>query len=87
MQLQARAELQRARLASYHAQIERPIEFMEMTWSCVSSLRRSPLVLTGMAALLMKTPWRRVARFPKLAWRGWRIYRFVRNWAQRRPAA
>jgi hypothetical protein len=34
----------------------------------------------AMAALLAKTPWRKLAAFPKWAWRGWRVLRFFRGW-------
>lgn len=83
-QLQARSEAQRVLLAKYHARIGKPLELVEMALGAVTLLRRSPLMVTGVAALLTKTPWRKLAHFPKLAWRGWKIIQFVKNWTQKR---
>jgi hypothetical protein len=76
------AEVQRVRLAEYSAQFEGPARLTGSILGCFASLRRSPLLVTALAALLAKTPWRKLARLPKWAWRGWRILQFFRGWAR-----
>jgi len=79
-QLIAQAEAQRVRLSEYCAQFEGPIHLTESVAGLMGTLARSPLAITGLAAVLLKTPWRRLARFPKLAWRGWKVFQFLRGW-------
>jgi len=79
-QLLARAEAQRSELGFYYTQFERPVRQTEAVGGFLNSLRRSPVVLTALAALLLRTPWRKLARIPKLAWRGWTIVQFLRGW-------
>ena len=78
--LMALSDTQRAELASYHARFEGPIRATSAVLGLASSLGRSPLAIAGLAALLMKTPWRKLARVPKLAWRGWTLWKFARTW-------
>jgi hypothetical protein len=77
--LVARAELQRARLAREYQRFDGPVRIAGAAFTFASALGRSPLALTATAALLAKTPWRKLARLPKLAWRGWKIIRLVRR--------
>ena len=79
-QLIAQAQGQRARLSSYCRQFEGPIQLTQSVAGLIGTLSRSPLAITGLAALLLKTPWRKLARIPKLTWRGWKIMQFVRGW-------
>jgi len=78
-ELLARADAQRAALGYYYQQFERPVRQAETAVGLANSLRRSPLFLTGLAAVLLRTPWRKLARVPKFAWRGWRVLQFVRS--------
>ena len=80
--LVARSDSQRAQLTYYYQQLEGPLKVTEATLGLANALRRAPLFVTGLAAVLLRTPWRRLARIPKLAWRGWKILRFVRSWAR-----
>ncbi len=79
-ELIAQADAQRAQLALYAQQFEGPVRAVGTVFGLVNSLRRSPLAVTALAAVLMRTPWRKLARVPKLAWRSWRIWSFVRSW-------
>jgi hypothetical protein len=81
-ELVARAETDRVRLAYYYRQIQAPVRLMQTGWGVASNLRRSPLLVTAVAALLIRSPWRRAARLPKLVWRGWQVLQFVRGWAR-----
>ena len=78
--LVAKSDLQRMELAYHYARFEGPVQLTGAFLGLLNSLRRSPLAITGLATLLVKTPWRRLARIPKLAWRGWRVLQFVRGW-------
>ena len=80
-ELVARAEEQRAQLSYYYGQFNGPVILIERATRFVSSLSRSPLAVTGLTVALLKTPWRRLSRWPKLIWRGWSLYRFIRGWA------
>jgi hypothetical protein len=80
--LVARAEAQRFELACHYARFEGPVRLTGAVFGLMNSLRRSPFAVTGLAAVLVKTPWRKLARIPKLAWRGWRVLQFVRGWSR-----
>jgi hypothetical protein len=77
----ARAAAQRAALHQYHRVFEGPVRAAELMLGFGNTLRRSPLFVTALAAVLVRTPWRRLARLPKWVWRGWRALQFVRSWA------
>jgi hypothetical protein len=74
-----RAQAQRDEFARYNAQFEAPVRAAETVLGFLNILRRSPLAITGLTALLVRTPWRRLSRIPKWAWRGWKVVKFVRN--------
>lgn len=78
----ARAEAQRAELAFYARELEGPARIAESLGGFLNSVRRSPLLITGLAAVLIRTPWRKLARWPKWIWRGWRAAQFVRGWTR-----
>jgi hypothetical protein len=75
-----KCDSQRVQLAGYAARCEGPLAVTGSVLGFLNSLRRSPLAIMAMAALLAKTPWRKLAAFPKWAWRGWRVLRFFRGW-------
>jgi hypothetical protein len=79
-QLVARSDLCRAELGEYCRRLTGPIQVTTSTFGLLNTLRRSPLFVTAAVAVLMRTPWRRLARVPKLAWHGWRILQFFRGW-------
>jgi len=79
--LVAQAQEQRRELSLYHQQFEAPVRAAEAVFGLFHSLRHSPLFVTGLAIALVRTPWRKLARIPKWAWRGWRVFQFMRNWA------
>lgn len=81
-QLIARAEVQRRQLASYHRHVVAPVQLTGSVVGLVSSLRHSPLFIAAVAAILLRTRWGKLALVPKLAWRGWKILRFVRGLGQ-----
>jgi hypothetical protein len=81
-QLLARADAQRAELSAYHRQFEGPVRATETVLGFANRLRRSPLLITGLAAVLIRTPWRKLARVPRWVWRGWKTLQFVRSWAR-----
>jgi hypothetical protein len=81
-ELIARAEVQRAQLSLYGRQFHAPLRVAETVYRFGKTLRQSPLAVTALAALLTRTPWRRLGRVPKLIWRTWRILRFVQSWAR-----
>ena len=76
----AQCEGQRLQLAFQYARFEGPVQWTGAVLSLLNGLRRSPWAIASLAAVLVKTPWRRLARVPKLAWRGWRVLQFVRGW-------
>jgi hypothetical protein len=79
-QLVSHSELQRAKLSLHYSRLQGPIEATGMVFGVLNTLRHSPpLMITGTAIVLLKTPWRRLARIPKLAWRGWKMLQFVRS--------
>jgi len=78
--LVAQCATQRAALGAQYQQFQRPARLAQSTLGLWNTIRRSPLFLTAAAALLVRTPWRKMARFPKLAWRGWKIFQFARSW-------
>jgi hypothetical protein len=77
--LVAQAQAQRGELAYYHQRFEGPVHATEVALGFANNLRQSPLFITALAAVLIRTPWRRVARVPKWVWRGWRVAQFVRS--------
>jgi hypothetical protein len=77
--LVARAQSQREELAYYVRQFHGPVRVVGAVYGLGQTLGRSPLLITGLAALLMKTPWRRLARVPRWAWRGWKILQLFRG--------
>lgn len=81
-QLVAQAEAQREQLSRYCQQLEPPIRLVENGYRFAKSLRRSPLLVAGLAALLLKSPWRKLARIPKFAWSGWKALQIARQWAR-----
>jgi hypothetical protein len=82
LELVARADAQRAQLADYYRQIEAPVRLIQAGLGFANSLRRSPVLMAGTAAVLWRTPWRRMARVPRLLWRGWKVVQFVRGFAR-----
>ena len=82
VQLVERSEAQRVELAIHYQRLKGPLVLTENGLRLARSLARSPLAVTGLALALMKTPWRKLAPLPRMAWRGWKIYRFVKEWVQ-----
>jgi hypothetical protein len=78
-QLIARSEQQRRQLAAYHRQVVAPVQVTTSVFGLMNSLRRSPLFITAVAAILLRTRWGKLALVPKFAWRGWKVLRFVRE--------
>ena len=81
-ELVARSDLRRVELTEYYRRWSRPVQAGTSALGLINSLRRSPLFVTAAVAILLKTPWRRLARMPKLVWRGWRVFQFLRGWGQ-----
>ena len=85
-ELIARSDALRGELSqSYqriYRQFETPVRAAGVLAGFVASLRQSPLLVTGVGLVLMKTPWRRLARLPLLVWQGWKILRFLRGLAR-----
>jgi len=73
--LVARTAIERAQLAAIYTQIERPVRLGEN----IFRFFRKPLVLTGVAALLLKTPWKRYAKLPAFLWRVWQFTKIFRH--------
>jgi hypothetical protein len=71
----ARSARQRAELAVACARLERPVRIGEQ----LLHFFRKPLVITGLAALLLKTPWKRFAKWPGLLWRAWQFLGIFRQ--------
>jgi len=71
----ARSAGQRMELGRIQARLERPVQICEQTFRIL----RKPLVITGLAALLIKTPWKRFAKWPGLLWRGWQLLNICRK--------
>ena len=82
--LVARSDYLRAELAYQFGRLEGPVHLAENAFGFANSLRRSPLFLAAVAAVLIRTPWRKFARLTKLAWRGWKIMRFARGLVKQR---
>jgi len=82
IRLVRQSEAERVRLAEYASHFEGPARVTGSVLGFLSSLRRSPLLVTVVAALMVKTPWRKLARLPKWAWRTWRVLQFFRAWAR-----
>jgi hypothetical protein len=80
--LVALADTQRVELSEHYRRLERPVAVAEGVIGLARKVSKSPLFITALAAGLVRTPWRRLARVPKLAWRGWKILQFVRRWAR-----
>lgn len=71
----ARGEAQREELALVYARLERPVRIGEQ----MITFLKKPLVITGLAALLLKTPWKRFAKWPGLLWRTWQFLGIFRQ--------
>ena len=78
-QLLVRSELQRQQLADCCRRFDRPLKLAESVGGFVRAIRRSPLFISALAFALMKTPWRKLARIPKLVWRCWKLLQFIRS--------
>jgi hypothetical protein len=76
--LVAIADNQRAELALHFRQVERIAAIGETTLGLFRFLK-SPLVMTGLTALLLKMRWRKLASLPRFAWKGWRLLSFFRR--------
>jgi hypothetical protein len=81
-ELVARSDAQRAELSVRARRLEGPVYAVGSALGLLNSLRRSPLLVTGLAAVLIRTPWRKLARWPKWVWRGWRFAQLVRGWTR-----
>ncbi len=79
-ELVARSDAQRTELSIYSQRLEGPVQIVARTLSLANTLRRSPLAITALAAVLWRTPWRRLAHTPKRVWWAWKIFQFVRGW-------
>jgi hypothetical protein len=79
-QLVAQADAQRIELSRFYERFAGPAQAAQTVLGFVGSLRRSPWFIIGLTALLIRTPWRKLARFPKWAWRGWKMLRFAQSW-------
>ena len=73
--LVARGALQRQEIALAYDRLERPVRLGEQ----LLRFFKKPLVITGLAALLLKTPWKRFAKWPGLLWRGWQLMSIFRQ--------
>lgn len=78
-ELIARAEAQRVEIGYQTQRLCAPLRMAETAFNTVNTVRRSPLLMTGIGLLLLKTPWRRLAIVPKVAWRGWQVLQFARR--------
>jgi len=78
--LVARAAAQRDRLSALHQQCARPIRLAEHGLQVMRSITRSPLIVAGASAVLMRTPWKKLSRAPRWAWSAWRVAKAVRGW-------
>jgi len=81
-ELVARSDMHRLELTQFYRRFAGPVHVGTSAIGLLDSLRRSPLFVTAAVAILLKTPWRRLARLPKLAWRGWRVLQFLRGWTR-----
>jgi hypothetical protein len=73
--LVARGALQRDEMATAFTRLERPVRLGEQLLRFV----KKPLVITGLAALLLKTPWKRFAKWPGFLWRAWQFMSIFRQ--------
>ena len=71
----ARSADQRKELALIFNRLERPVQMGEQ----IIRFFKKPLVITGLAALLLKTRWKRFAKWPGLLWRGWQFFNVFRR--------
>jgi len=81
-ELVARSAAQRVELTMAAQRLQGPVYLLGSVLGLLNSLRRSPLAVTGLAAVLLRTPWRKLARWPKWLWRGWRFAQLARGWAR-----
>ena len=47
----------------------------------ITALLKNPAVLVALGLIVLKMPWRRVARLGGWTWRGWRLFRMIRHFA------
>ena len=75
----ARAAAQREQLALCADALSKPLLIAEQAGRFLRIFTSSPIVLAGLSTVLLKTPWRRVAKVPAWLWSGWKIFRTVRQ--------
>jgi hypothetical protein len=68
----SRAALEREGLACCYGRIETPLRWIDYGLK-ITTLLRSPVVLAGLAALLVNSRWRKWGRVPSLLMKGWRL--------------
>jgi hypothetical protein len=73
--LVARSERQREEIGVAFTRLEQPVRIGEQ----LLRFFRKPLVITGLAALLLKTRWKRLAKWPGLLWRAWQFLGIFRQ--------
>jgi hypothetical protein len=72
-----RAAEQRRTLDLLYRTYEKPMETGARVFGYLKFFK-SPLVLTGVGALLMRTRWRKFSGLPRWAWRGWKLFQVGR---------
>jgi hypothetical protein len=60
---------QREQIAFIYERVQQPVAM----GTRAIRMFKSPLFLTGLAALLVRTRWRRFAKVPGWIWKGWRL--------------
>jgi len=80
----ARAMVQRSEMARVYHNLQKPVHVVENAFSYARYFK-SPLFLTGLAAILIRTRWKKLARLPALLWKGWGILRLVQGLRQAAP--
>jgi len=73
--LVARCARQREDIGVAFTRLEQPVRIGEQ----LLRFFKKPLVITGLAAILLKTPWKRFARWPGLLWRAWQFLGIFRQ--------
>ncbi|MEW6156957.1 MAG: hypothetical protein AB1813_05955 [Verrucomicrobiota bacterium] len=78
--LVARAELERQTVAFQCAQWARPVRWAEQALGAARTLREAPWIFSLISAFLVASSWRKLARFPRWLWIGWKLLRIWRSW-------